>query len=224
MARPRTDIQPRIVRAARARFLAEGVDGASLRTIAHDAETNVGMVFYYFPTKDDLFLAVVEEVYSKLLADLAAALEGEAPLRDRLKRAFLRLGDASDEELSVVRLVVREVLLSSERYARVFERMQRGHLALFAATLAEGVRSGAFDSDIPAPLLLVATFALGAIPQLVRRAGIHRPPFSGLPPAEALADASLSLLFRAVGRRGEPPGHNATAPKIGKKTRPAKRR
>ena len=34
MARPRTDIQPRIVRAARARFLAEGVDGASLRAIA----------------------------------------------------------------------------------------------------------------------------------------------------------------------------------------------
>src|SRR4029077_6434218 len=57
MARPRSDIQPRIVRAARERFLAEGVDGASLRTIASDAGTNVGMVFYYFPTKDDLFLA-----------------------------------------------------------------------------------------------------------------------------------------------------------------------
>jgi hypothetical protein len=36
MGSPRTDIQPRIVRAARARFLAEGVDGASLRTIAAD--------------------------------------------------------------------------------------------------------------------------------------------------------------------------------------------
>ena len=140
MARPRTDIEPRIVLAARKRFLAEGVDGASLRTIAKDAGTNVGMIFYYFPTKDDLFLAVVEEVYSKLLADVARALAGDGALRDRLGLAFVRLGKASEEELSVVRLVVREVLLSTERYARVFARMQRGHLALFVATLAEEKR------------------------------------------------------------------------------------
>ncbi|HEY3817849.1 MAG TPA: TetR/AcrR family transcriptional regulator [Polyangiaceae bacterium] len=199
MARPRTDIQPRIVRAARARFLAEGVDGASLRTIAADAGTNIGMVFYYFPTKDDLFLAVVEEIYARLLDDLAKALAGDAPLGDRLQRAFVRLGKASDEELAVVRLVVREVLLSSERFARVFARMQRGHLALLLATLAEGVQSGALDADIPPPLLLLATFAMGALPQLARRAAGDRPPFSMLPGPEKLAEASVELLLRAIG-------------------------
>ena len=201
MARPRTDIQPRIVRAARARFLAEGVDGASLRTIAADAGTSIGMVFYYFPTKDDLFLAVVEEVYSKLLDDLAKGLAGDAPLRARLERVFVRLGTASDEELAVVRLVVREVLLSSERFARVFARMQRGHLALFVMTLAEGVQSGVLDADVPPPLLLIATFALGAMPQLIRRAAGDRPPFSALPGPERLAEASVELLVRAIGAR-----------------------
>jgi AcrR family transcriptional regulator len=209
MARPRTDIQPRIVHAARKRFLAEGVDGASLRTIAADAGTNVGMVFYYFPTKEELFLAVVEEVYSKLLADVGRSLDGAAPLRERLKGAFVRLGKASEEELSVVRLVVREVLLSSERFARVFARMQRGHLALFVAALAEGVQSGELDASIQPPLLLLSTFALGAIPQLVRRAGAgDRAPFAGLPAPEALADASLTLLFRAIG------GHAKEAPSV----------
>jgi AcrR family transcriptional regulator len=215
MARPRTDIEPRIVLAARKRFLAEGVDGASLRTIAKDAGTNVGMIFYYFPTKDDLFLAVVEEVYSKLLADVARALAGDGALRDRLGLAFVRLGKASEEELSVVRLVVREVLLSTERYARVFARMQRGHLALFVATLAEGVQSGELNGTVPPPLLLLATFALGAIPQLVRRAAGDRVPFAGLPAPDALADACLTLLFRAI---GSPATSGAQRPK-GKKTR-----
>jgi len=201
MARPRTDIRPRIVQAARERFLAAGVDGASLRHIAADAGTNIGMVFYYFPSKDDLFLAVVEEVYARLLGDLAGALAGEAPLRDRLKRAFVRLGRVSDEELAVIRLVVREVLLSSERFARVFARVQRGHLALFAATLAEAVASGELEDTIRPPLLLLATFALGGLPQLVRRAGGDRAPFAGLPAPEVLADASLELLFRAVAKR-----------------------
>jgi len=75
MARPRSDIAPRVVIAARERFLKDGVDGASLRAIAHDARTSIGMIYYYFPTKDDLFLAVVEQVYEKVLADMASALE-----------------------------------------------------------------------------------------------------------------------------------------------------
>jgi AcrR family transcriptional regulator len=203
MARPRSNIQERIVAAARRRFLAEGVDGASLRTIAKDAKTNVGMVFYYFATKDDLFLAVVEEVYSKLLADLGAALAGDAPLRQRLKRLFVRLGNATSSEMQVVRLVVREVLLSSERFARIFARMQRGHLALLLSALAEGVQSGALDAEVAPPLLLIATLAMGALPQLIRRAAGDRAPFSTLAAPETLADQSVELLFRAVGTRSK---------------------
>jgi AcrR family transcriptional regulator len=199
VARPRSDIQHRILHAARARFLAEGVDGASLRTIAKDARTNVGMVFYYFPNKDDLFLAVVEEVYAKLLDDLGVALAGDAPVRERLRRVFVRIGGASDDELEVVRLVVREVLLSHERFGRVFARLQRGHVAMLFATLAEGIRDGAIDPDLPPPLLLLATLGLGALPQFVRRAAGDRLPFSMLPAPAALAEASVELLFRAIG-------------------------
>jgi AcrR family transcriptional regulator len=201
MARPRSDIRHRIVHAARARFLAEGVDGASLRTIAREAKTNVGMVFYYFPSKDDLFLAVVEEVYAKLLADLETALHGDAPVRERLARLFVRLGTAREEELVVLRLVVREVLLSSERFQRVFARMQRGHVGLLLQVLGEGVQRGEIDPDVPPPLLLLSSFAMGVAPQLIRRAAGRQAPFKELPPPEELAQASTELLFRAIGAR-----------------------
>jgi AcrR family transcriptional regulator len=217
LARPRTDIQPRIVQAARARFLAEGVDGASLRTIAADAGTSVGMIFYYYPAKDDLFLAVVEEFYAKLLEDISRALDGEDPVRERLKRAFARLGSTTDDEMAVVRLVAREALLSSERFQRIFARVQRGHLALLLGTLAEGVRDGVIDGELPAPLVLVATLALGGMPQLVRRATRGQALFSALPPPEGLAEASVELLFRAIAprsaekrrRTAPPPPRNA---------------
>lgn len=205
MPRPRSDIQPRIVHAARARFLESGVDGASLRAIASDAGTNVGMVFYYFPTKDDLFLAVVEEVYVKLLDDIAAALAGDASVRERLERVFARIGRASEEELTVVRLVVREALLSHERFGRVFARMQRGHVAMILSTLAEGVARGDIDASIPPPLLLISCLGLGALPQLVRRAAGDRAPFSVLPGPDELAHESSELLFRAIGKRKRAP-------------------
>src|SRR6266511_1861365 len=143
MARPRTDIEPRILHAARARFLADGVDGASLRAIARAAGTSIGMLYYYFPSKDDLFLAVVEEVYSALLADLTGALAPGVPV--------------------------------DERIGRLYDRV--------AATLAEGVQEGRIDPRFPPPLLLMLTFAVGALPQLMRRNLGHLPPFAALPAA-----------------------------------------
>jgi AcrR family transcriptional regulator len=103
MARPASDISPRIVNAARERFLQDGVDGAALRQIARDAGTNIGMVYYYFKTKDDLFLAVVEDVYKVILADVTQVMSAAAPEEERLRQLYQRLARMSDVEFQVVR-------------------------------------------------------------------------------------------------------------------------
>jgi AcrR family transcriptional regulator len=202
MARPRGDTRERIVVAARQRFRAHGVDGASLREIARDAGTNIGMVVYYFPTKDDLFLAVVEEVYAGMVRDLGTILNAEGSARERLRGAFTRLGRASDVELEVIQLVLRESLSSSVRLRRIIARFMRGHVPLVVATITDGVRRGELDAAIPVPLMLIAAIGLGALPQILRRALGGAPPLTGLPDAEALANLSTQLLFRAVGTPG----------------------
>lgn len=201
MARPRSDIRPRILEAARVRFLAEGVDGASLRAIASDARTNIGMIVYYFENKDDLFLAVVEEIYSGFVADIEKVLGADASARERLRGALVRLGHSSDVELDIIRLVLREALSSSTRFRRIVARFMRGHMALLAETIADGVRAGEFRESIPAPLILLAVVGLGGVPQLARRAFGDVPLFAGLPRVERLADLSIDALFKAVGAR-----------------------
>lgn len=222
MARPRSDIEPRILHAARRRFLAEGVDGASLRTIASDAKTNVGMIFYYFPTKDDLFLAVVEEVYGKLVLDLSTELERERPTAERLHGAFARLGRATDDEVEVIRLILREALLvpSSPRFSRLMARFREGHLAVVLRTLARGVEEGELDGSVPLLLLMMTTFAMGALPQILRRVAGHEPPFSLLPPPEQLATIAVGLLFRGIAAREEPRLRAPKATRAKKRTKP----
>src|SRR5688500_17270312 len=122
MPRPKSDIGSRIIDAARRRFLLEGVDGASLRAIAKDAGTSIGMIYYYHPTKDDLFMAVVDQVYGGLLEDLSRALAPDAPVEERLSRMYLRFARMSEDELTTVRMIVREALLASPRLDRVIER------------------------------------------------------------------------------------------------------
>src|SRR6187549_1651058 len=158
MARPKSDIQPRILSAARARFLSDGVDGASLRGIASDAGTSIGMVYYYFATKDELFFGVVEELYVKLLADIEAAIRPDVPVRERIERLFARVARLTDDELLVLRLVLREALTSNERFARLRERFKAGHIPLLARLVADGYASGAFDRSLH-PMLAMLCMA-----------------------------------------------------------------
>lgn len=225
MARPASDIRARLIAAARERFLADGVDGASLRTIARAARTNVGMIVYWFETKDDLFLAVVEESYGRLVADLDRLLGAPGTTRERLARAFARLGGASDEEVAIVRLVVREALLvpPSPRFARLLARFREGHLAMIARTLMEGVAAGEIDGSLPPPLLLVATFAMGGLPQIVRRVAGAEMPFAALPSPEALGERAVELLFGGIGAKPAPPPPPPAPTQKSKPRRPAKR-
>jgi AcrR family transcriptional regulator len=201
MARPRSDIEPRILRAARARFLADGVDNASLRHIARDAGTSIGMIYYYFPTKDDLFFAVVEEVYEQLLADLERELAPAGSTRDRLRRVYRRIARANDDEIEIVRLVAREVMVSSPRLERLLERARRGHLPLALQTLLQGVRAGDVRADVHPMILMMATFALAGPPQVMRRLLGARLPVPGAPAGEDLADMLVDILFEGIGPR-----------------------
>ena len=210
MARPRSDIEPRIVHAARRRFLAEGVDGASLRMIARDAKTSIGMVYYYFPTKDDLFFAVVEEVYQKILADLTAALTGDAPVKQRIRRVYERVGHLSKLELSVVQLIAREVLVSSKRLDRLIARFQKGHIPLILQTLVEGVQNGTIDAGLPPAILFLSTVAVGAVPQVMRQIIGKRLPLPGLDD-ESFTDQLVEVLFRGIGNRGNQDDHGSPA-------------
>ncbi|MBS2017898.1 MAG: TetR/AcrR family transcriptional regulator [Deltaproteobacteria bacterium] len=200
MARPASDIRARLLVAARKRFLVDGVDGASLRTIAKEARTNVGMVVYWFATKDDLFLATVEEVYAKLVADLETILAADTTVRARLERAFARLGHASDLEVDTLRLVVREALLTppSPRFERLLGRFREGHVSMVARVLAEGVERGELDASIPFPLLLVSTFGVGAAPQIGRRLVRGALPFASLPDPDTLGALAVARLFHGI--------------------------
>jgi len=199
MARPRTDIEPRILHAARKEFLTSGVDGASLRKIARGAHTNVGMIYYYFRTKDDLFLGVVEELYVKLLAELEVILGTREPLRTKLQKMFLRLGAATDEEVDVIRLVVREALVSTTRFERLFSRFQNGHVGMLFRAFSDAMQAGEVDANVPLPMLVVGSLALGGIPQFLKRVAGDKPPFTMLPDSKALTALSVDVLFRGVG-------------------------
>jgi AcrR family transcriptional regulator len=202
MARPRSDIAPRILRAARLRFLAKGVDGASLRGIAADARTSIGMVYYYFPTKDDLFLGVVESVYLGFLQDLERTLDARKPVGERIEGLYARIGAVSRLEREVLRLVLREALTSPARMNRLIRRFRRGHVPLLLALVRDGFAAGTFAPDLSPPLVLMTMMALGGPGQAMLQIMTRRFGLPGTPGPPDLAPALLRILLGGVGRPG----------------------
>jgi AcrR family transcriptional regulator len=197
MPRPRTDIRARVLVAARERFAAAGVDGSSLRGIAADAGTSIGMVYYYFPSKDALFLGVVEEVYGRLLADLEQALAAPPDFKGKLLALYARIAGTSPLELDVVRLVVREALSSSARLESLAQRFSRGHVSLIFQAVTAGIKKGELRSDLHPIVLMAATLALGTVPQFaVRVIGKSLP--VPLPSAEQLTRQLAEAVLHGI--------------------------
>lgn len=221
----------RLVKAAREAFLIQGVDGASLREIAAEAGTSIGMVSYYFPTKDDLFLAVLERVYPKLLADLSVAAGAPGELRDKIERLYCHLHRLNDEEFAVVRILIREALVSSARLQKLFSRFTGagGHIPLMIGLIARARRGGALRTDQPALGQLVAAIALGMGPALVRRRLSELGLGAGVPTPEETAAVMSTILFEGIGARAKPARardarRNKAAPSLRRPTRSPSRR
>lgn len=76
-----------ILNAAAELFSDQGYDRSSIRDIARKVGLLPGSVYHYFPSKDELYLAVHREGFQRVLARVkAAADEGSEPW-DRLRRA-----------------------------------------------------------------------------------------------------------------------------------------
>jgi AcrR family transcriptional regulator len=155
-------------------------------------------VYYYYPTKDELFFAVLEATYQKMMADLERVLTPETPVKERLTRLFERLAAVSDEEVEILRLVALEGLMATPRFERLVERFMRGHIALGLKTILDGLADGTLDRRRHPIVLLLATFGLAGPPQLMRRVIGDRLPLPGAPGGQVLARELVEVLLHGI--------------------------
>ncbi len=104
-----------IARAATAVFLRDGYAAASMDEITAAAGVSKQTVYNHFGSKEQLFLAVIQEAISGVLEEFLAALATSFPSSDDLEADLVRLGRilltrVLDPELMAVRrLVIAEV-------------------------------------------------------------------------------------------------------------------
>jgi|WetSurMetagenome_2_1015567.scaffolds.fasta_scaffold46717_2 TetR/AcrR family transcriptional regulator len=80
--------EEKILEAAKEVFHKRGFDGARMQDIADAAGINKALVHYYFRNKENLFLAVFKDAFSKLTSRISIIFTSDKPMETKLEEFF----------------------------------------------------------------------------------------------------------------------------------------
>jgi len=125
-------------------FISEGFSAASTNDIARRANSSKTTFYSRFPTKEQLFLAVIERRMTNIFHQVAGSLPEEPPVAETLSSfgsGLLRLA-LSEDQIALVRVVSMESAKFPELGKRFYELgPKRGEEAL-AAYLTRQIEKG----------------------------------------------------------------------------------
>jgi AcrR family transcriptional regulator len=157
-AERRASTRAKLVAAARELFAREGYAAVGTEAIVRRAGVTRGALYHQFASKEDLFLAVYEEVERELTEGVAASLDPPASPFAALRggiRAFLEA--CREPEVQRIVLLDGPAVLGWERWREVADRYGLGLLEEVIAAAAE---AGEIEPLPPGPLAHVLMGAL----------------------------------------------------------------
>ncbi len=131
-----------ILNAATREFARMGLAGARIQSIAQEAGVNVALLYYYFETKENLYAAVLEEVFSNWAQRVTAALQGEGSPREKVMAYVEAYFDFIAEAPHRPRLVQQEMMQLGNSGFGNLQRMARKHVRPVHQTLLQLLRKG----------------------------------------------------------------------------------
>ena len=153
----------RIVAAAIEEFAARGFKGASMDAIAARTHTTRALINYYFGSKEKLYIAVLERVYSEIRdAESRLDLDHLAPV-DAVRRIVEFTYTYYVEHEGFVRLVVAENQARGRhlRKSKAMRTLNRPIIDRLADVIARGQQARLFRADIDPVEVHRAIAALG---------------------------------------------------------------
>ena len=128
-----------------------------MEEVARTARVGKGTLYRYFPSKEDLYLAIVDAAFALLIARLEQEHSAAVPPAVSLERMIEAIVDTFSQHLPSFRLIHRgegRLFLRKKEVIRV----KRAHIArLLSEVLDRGVESGVFRKvdRVLAPSMLI---------------------------------------------------------------------
>jgi TetR/AcrR family transcriptional regulator len=162
-----------IVAAAERHFAERGFEATRLDDIATEVGIRRAAIFYYFGDKQELYAAVLDEIFG----DWTAALPTGGSPAERLETSLIAWIDYVARRPTVARLILREAASAQPGVVAQFVRAGSA-VEWLQAVIDEGVASGEFTPIIEPHRFMslmggVTVFHFAAMPWLSLGAAVH---------------------------------------------------
>ncbi len=146
-----------ILKAAIAEFAEHGIAGARTDNIAHAANVNKALLYYYFKDKDALYEAVLDHVFKGLLQRVMPVLESKLAPREKMLEYVAAYFDYIAANPRFPRVVQGEWMQlgarGSARMQRIAKEYFRPIFEKLVGVLRDGIRAGEFRAVNPLDFL-----------------------------------------------------------------------
>lgn len=153
-----------ILASALSEFSQNGYDGAKIQKIAQGAGCNPRLIYHYFGSKDDLYLAALRHIYAEIRArETELNLDALSP-REAIMRLAEFTFDFFDTNSVFVSITRSENLLGGQFVRQVPEitRLSNPLIQKIAEVLEKGVAAGQIRAGVDPLQLYVSLVALSA--------------------------------------------------------------
>ncbi len=139
-----------ILEVATVEFAEKGLSGARIDEIAAATQTSKRMIYYYFGSKEGLYIAVLEESYRRMRAIEAELHLEDLPPEDALRRLVGFTFDHHQGNEPYIRLVMSENMQRGEYLAqsKIIQKLNVPAIDAIRKLYQRGVEQGVFRAQL----------------------------------------------------------------------------
>ena len=151
-----------ILQAAISEFVQQGLAGARVDAIAERTQTSKRMIYYYFNSKEQLYVEVLEKLYGDIRSTESNLHLAELEPRQGIRRLIEFTFDHHDRNVDFVRIVCNENMHHGEyvKQSAAIRSMNKTVLTALDEILQRGAAEGVFRQGLTAldVHLLISSF------------------------------------------------------------------
>ncbi|MVW78267.1 TetR/AcrR family transcriptional regulator [Bordetella sp. 02P26C-1] len=123
-----------------------GYNGFSYRDLAEHVGVKTASIHYYFPAKDDLLIAVIDQ-YTAKVHGVLTGIDSTMTARARLNRYIELFESAPPDQICLCGMLAADVASLSERARQSVQAFFRIHENWLADVITAGVQDGTLSSS-----------------------------------------------------------------------------
>lgn len=137
------DTKDVILLAATKMFARQGYDGTSIRDIVEEAGVTKPVLYYYFKSKDDLYIYLINDAYKFFFKEIRAVLNTKKAFTPKLKELVHLYVSCQEEYDETVRIIYNAAFGTSRNHPKVnLQKLEEEHIGIIADFMQEGIQEG----------------------------------------------------------------------------------